>query len=135
MEKILWGEGFSVGVRDLDEQHKQIIIMVNTLIEMNDTKVDSEIISDTLTKMTRYATDHFNKEEQYMLEYNYPEYSLQKKQHQEFKRKTVDFCMETMIHNTTVPIAIFTYLKSWWTNHILKDDMKYKKFFNERGLK
>ncbi|TLD41992.1 MAG: Hemerythrin [Candidatus Jettenia ecosi] len=135
MEKILWGESFSVGVRDLDEQHKQIIMMVNTLIEMNDTKVDSEIISDTLTKMTRYATDHFNKEEQYMLQYSYPEYSLQKKQHQEFKRKTVDFCMETMIHNTEVPIAIFTYLKSWWTNHILKDDMKYKKFFNERGLK
>lgn len=135
MEKILWDESFSVGVRDLDEQHKQIIIMVNTLIDMNDTKVDSEIISDTLTKMTRYATDHFNKEEHYMLEYGYPEYSLQKKQHQEFKRKTVDFCMETMIHNTTVPIAIFTYLKSWWTNHILKDDMKYKKFFNERGLK
>lgn len=135
MEKILWDESFSVGVRNLDEQHKQIIMMVNTLIEMNNTNVDSEIISDTLTKMTRYTTDHFNKEEQYLLEYSYPEYSLQKKQHQEFKRKTADFCMETMAHNTAVPIAIFMYLKSWWMNHILKEDMKYKKFLNERGLK
>lgn len=135
MEKILWDKSFSVGVRELDEQHKQIIIMVNTLIEMNNTKVDSEIISDTLTKMTQYAIGHFEKEEQYMLEYGYPEYSFQRSQHQEFKRKTVNFCMETMVHNVTVPLEIFTYLRSWWTNHILKEDLKYEKFFNERGLK
>jgi hemerythrin len=135
MEKITWGENFSVGVRDLDAQHKQIVIMVNTLIEMNETKVDSEIISDTLTKMTQYAIEHFQKEEQYMLDYGYPEYSSQRKQHQEFKKKTVDFCMETMLHKTTVPTEIFTYLKLWWTNHILQEDMKYKKFFNDRGLR
>lgn len=58
-----------------------------------------------------------------------------KKQHQEFKKKTVDFCVETMVHKVTVPAEIFTYLKSWWTNHILKEDMKYKEFFNARGLR
>ena len=135
MEKIIWGEDFSVGVRVLDEQHKQIVTMVNTLIEMSNAKIGSEIISDTLTKMTLYAINHFSKEEEYMLEYNYPEYSIQKKQHSEFKRKTVDFCMETMAHKETVPAEIFMYLKSWWTNHILKEDMKYKKYFNERGLR
>ena len=135
MEKIIWGESFSVGVRDLDAQHKQIVIMVNTLIEMSDRKVDSEIISDTLTKMTQYAIDHFKKEEQYMLDYGYPEYSSQRKQHQEFKRKTVDFCMETMAHKVTIPTEIFSYLRLWWTNHILQEDMKYKEFFNERGLR
>lgn len=134
MEKIIWGENFSVGVRDLDEQHKQIVIIVNTLIDMNNAEVSSEIISDTLTKMTRYAMDHFEKEEQYMLDYEYPEYPSQKKQHQEFKKKTVNFCMETMVHEVTVPKEIITYLKAWWTNHILKEDMKYKEFFNERGL-
>lgn len=134
MEKIVWGENFSVGVRALDDQHKQIVTLVNTLIEMSDAKIDSEIISDTLTKMTQYAINHFSKEEEYMLEYGYPEYLTQKKQHSEFKRKTVDFCMETMARKETVPTEIFTYLKSWWTNHILKEDMKYKKFFNDRGL-
>lgn len=135
MEKIYWDESFSVGVRNLDKQHKQIIEMLNTLIEMNDAKVGSEIVSDTLTKMTLYSINHFRTEEQYMLDYNYPGYSLQKKQHQEFKRKTVDFCMGTLVHKTNIPIEIFSYLKSWWTNHILKEDMKYKEFFNERGVR
>ena len=135
MEKIIWGEGFSVGVRDLDAQHKQIVIMVNTLIEMSDRKVDSEIISDTLTKMTQYAIDHFKKEEHYMPEYGYTKYAAQRKQHQEFKRKTVNFYMETMAHKVTIPTEIFSYLRLWWTNHILQEDMKYKEFFNERGLR
>lgn len=135
MEKIIWDENFSVGVRDMDKQHQQIVIMVNTLIEMNDAEVASEIISDTLTKMTQYASDHFQKEEQYMLDYGYPEYPSQKKQHQEFKKKTVDFCMETLVHKVTIPAEIFTYLRLWWINHILKEDMKYKTFFNDRGLR
>ncbi|HHT9137041.1 MAG TPA: bacteriohemerythrin [Candidatus Wunengus sp. YC60] len=135
MEKIIWGENFSVGVRDLDAQHKQIVMLVNTLIEMSDTKVDSEIISDTLTKMTQYAMDHFQKEEQYMLDYGYPEYPAQRIQHQEFKKKTAGFSMETMLHKMTVPTEIFTYLKLWWINHILQEDMKYKNFFNDRGLR
>ena len=87
MEKILWGENFSVGVRVLDAQHKQIVIMVNTLIEMNEAKVDSEIISDTLTKMTQFAIDHLKTEEQYMLEYGYPEYSIQKNNTRNLKEK------------------------------------------------
>lgn len=135
MEKIMWGEDFSVGVRDLDEQHKRIVAVVNTLIGMIDTKVESEVISDTLTKMTQYASDHFKAEEQYMLDYGYPEYLSQKKQHQEFKKKTVDFCVGTMVHKATVPAEIFMYLKSWWTNHILQEDMKYKEFFHAKGLK
>lgn len=134
MEKIIWDEGFSVGVRELDEQHKRIVTIVNTLIDMNDTKVDSEIISDTLTKMNQYASDHFKTEEQYMLDYGYPEYLSQKKQHQEFKKKTVDFCVGTMVHNVAVPTEMFTYLKSWWTNHILQEDMKYKEFFRAKGV-
>ncbi|MGQ3685760.1 MAG: bacteriohemerythrin [Candidatus Loosdrechtia sp.] len=134
MEKILWDKSFSVGVRVLDEQHKQIVILINTLIEMSNVEVASEIISDTLTKMTRYALEHFKDEEHYMLEYGYPGFSLQKSQHQEFKKKTAGFCIDTMAYTETVPMEISEFLKSWWTNHILKEDMKYKEFFNEKGL-
>jgi hemerythrin len=134
MEKIVWDDSFSVGVEEMDEQHKQIIKMVNRMIELKEDKVDSEIVSDTLTKMTEYAGKHFEKEEKYMLEYNYPYYSEQKEQHKEFKKRTATFCMDAMAYKTNVPIEILTYLKDWWINHILKIDMKYKSFFNEKGL-
>ncbi len=134
MEKIIWNEIFSVGVRKIDEQHKELIKMINKLIETKDTNVDSEMISDILTKMTKYADYHFQAEEQYMIEYDYPDYSTHKEQHIEFKKKTVAFCMDVMAYKETIPTEILSYLKSWLTNHILNSDMKYKSFFNEKGL-
>jgi len=134
MEKIIWNESFSVGVRRIDEQHKELIKMLNKLIEKKDTKVDSETISDILGKMTKYANYHFETEEQYMIEYDYPDYSSHKEQHNEFRKKTVAFCVDTMAYKKTIPTEILSYLKNWLVNHILKSDMKYRAFFNEKGL-
>lgn len=134
MEKIIWNNSFSVGVRKLDEQHKKIIKILNKLIETKDSTVDSEIISDTLTEMTKYASEHFESEEKLMSEYNYPDYSLHKEQHKQFKEKTVKFCMDAMSYKATIPIEILTFLKEWWINHILESDMKYRTFFSQLGL-
>ena len=51
MEKVIWDETFSVGVEVLDEQHKKLFKMLNTMIEAENTSVNSEIISTVLTEM------------------------------------------------------------------------------------
>ena len=43
MKKIVWDKSFSVGVKEMDEQHKQIIMMVNRLIELNGEKVVGKV--------------------------------------------------------------------------------------------
>jgi hemerythrin len=135
MEKIIWNENFSVGVREMDEQHKRLIGIINELIETDNTTVDSETIFDILTKMTNYALSHFEEEEQYMIKYNYPDYSIHKDQHSKFKDQLITFCKDTKVHKESIPTEIFSYLKTWFTNHILETDMAYKPFFNEKWLR
>lgn len=135
MEKIVWDEGFSVGVSEMDRQHRRIIDLINSLIEKQDIEVDSEIISDILAKMLEYAHEHFRREEQYMLESGYPDYSRQREEHNEFRKRTPSFSIDVIRGKATIPKDILIYLKEWWVNHILNADMKYKDFFNERGLK
>jgi hypothetical protein len=56
MEPVQWSEKFSVGVRELDQQHQQLIKLLNILISAQGTiSTHSETISDTLMAMTRYA--------------------------------------------------------------------------------
>jgi hemerythrin len=135
MEKIVWDESYSVNVKVLDEQHQKLIEIVNKLIEDSEATVSSEIISDTLTEMTKYTHYHFSDEEQYMIKYGYPEYESHKKEHNNFKRKAAEFCLDTMRHKTTIPIEMLVYLRDWWLNHISKSDMKYGAFFKKKDIK
>lgn len=135
MEKIRWDDSFSVGVKKLDEQHRQIIRIINKLIDTTNVSVDSELISDTLTEMRQYASDHFETEEHMMMEYKYPDYKSNKDHHIEFRKRTAGFSMDSIRYKKTVPIEVLTYLKEWWVDHILKIDMKYKAFFVDRGVK
>ena len=88
MEPVPWSEKFSVGVRELDQQHQQLIKMLNLLIStQGTTNTHSETISDILTEMTRYAQTHFKTEERLMEAYGYPGLEDQKLQHRDFRKK------------------------------------------------
>ena len=134
MEQITWTEDFSVGVKRLDEQHKQLIKMLNRLISEPYSSTKSEMVSDLLSDMTNYAQTHFKAEEELMRQHNYPHLEEHVDQHRAFKKKTVDFCSATMINVGNVPEALLHYLSNWLVEHILSSDRAYKPFFREQGI-
>lgn len=134
MDEIIWNESFSVGVQELDNQHKKLIKILNKLIKMANAEVFSETVSDTLTEMTKYAAIHFETEEKLMKKFNYPDFDAHKEQHKAFQKKTVGFCMYAMAYKSSVPTDILTFLMTWLVNHILVSDMKYKDFFRDQEL-
>ena len=134
MKKIYWNENFSVGISKIDEQHKKIIKMINSLIEIYISEIFTEKISDILNEMSQYALKHFETEEQLMKEHNYPDYTPHAIEHQEFKMKTVRLSADTIKHKELVPAETLIYLKEWWINHILSTDMKFKSFFKSKGI-
>jgi hemerythrin len=134
MEKIIWHDGFSVGVAKLDSQHRKLVDMINNMIENPLAETRSETIGDILTEMTNYAIHHFKTEEELLSIHNYPRIDAQKQMHKEFRIKTVAFCFQTTAGIETVPENVFNFLRDWLVNHILEEDMKYSEFFNEKGV-
>ena len=135
MEPVQWTEKFSVGVRELDQQHQQLVKLLNRLILAQGTiTTHSQTISDILMEMTRYAQTHFTTEERLMEAYGYPGLEDQKLQHCDFRKKTVDFYAATTQGFEQVPEAMLEYLVNWLIHHILEDDMAYRSFFKEKGI-
>lgn len=134
MDKIEWSDSFSVGVKMFDDQHKIIIGLINKLIDTPDIDANSAIITALLTEMIQYATTHFDDEERIMREHDYPDYNDQRIQHGGFIEKTAEFCSDGRLQVESIPQSILIYLRQWWIDHILKDDMAYKSFFKDKEL-
>jgi hemerythrin len=136
METIRWSDKYSVGVKKLDEQHKQIIGMLNRLVSTPEAKdARSETITDILTTMTRYALEHFKTEEKLMKAHGYPDLEEHREEHVAYRRKAIDFSTASSLGVESVPQILLTFLFEWWTHHILIEDMKYKAFFAEKGVR
>ena len=136
METIRWSDKYSVGVKKLDEQHQQIIGMLNRLVSAPEAKdAGSETITDILTTMTRYALEHFKTEEKLMQAHGYPDLEEHREEHVAYRRKAIDFSTASSLGVEATPQILVTFLFEWWTHHILIEDMKYKAFFAEKGVR
>ena len=126
METIEWKDEYSVGVEILDQQHKQLIKMLNTLILAAADKDKSKLVIETLAKMKKYARIHFKTEERYLQTHDYADFEGHERQHREFEEKTAHLLKATRLPVDHLPEAVLVYLKYWWLSHILVEDMKYK---------
>lgn len=134
METIKWSDALSVGVAEMDKQHQKLVTMINRLIEEQKVLTDPSTIADLLTGMTDYAEEHFRSEEYLMSEYGYDEKDLQAYQHRDFIETTKGFYAASDVGANILSKALLDYLRNWLIRHILEEDMKYKDFFNGKGV-
>ena len=135
MEPIEWTDSFSVGVALLDEQHRRLIDMLNKMIKDPAADTRSETVADVLTDMTRYAQEHFKAEEELMNEHGYPRLDEHKEQHLGFQEKVARLCFATVKGQASVPQELMEYLQKWLIHHILQEDMAFKPFFEQKGVR
>ena len=135
MKKIVWKDEFSVGVETLDRQHKQIIEIINSLIDKPSIFFRSQNVSSALMDLTNYVSEHFLLEEHLLQENGYPILLEHSKKHTIYSERITGFCKESLDGKSEVPDELMAFLTDWWTNHILHEDMKYKAFFEEKGVK
>jgi hemerythrin len=132
MEKIIWDESFSVGVEVLDHQHKQIVGIINRLIDEPKEGFARDEVARILDDLTKFVHYHFKMEEQLLAEHGYPDLKTQQEEHKDFRVELADLCMESMKNYSIIPINALLYLKEWWIDHILVKDMNYRPFLTGR---
>lgn len=129
---INWNDSYSVSNAEMDTQHKRIIDIINKLfISFKEGKAES-ILNDILNEMIEYANFHLNSEEKLLYKYDYPQKEEHEKKHQSFRDKIKDFKKALSTGSKDTHYQIIEYLKNWWANHILIEDMKYANFLSNK---
>jgi len=134
MEEIIWTEQFSVGVAKIDQQHKQLIAMINKLIGDPHAATRSETVTEVLGEMTDYASMHFADEEKILTEHGYPGLSQHIKEHRTLQEDTAKFCTAASVQLDRIPEMLLEHLSQWLVHHILEVDMAYRPFLQALAI-
>ena len=126
MPKIVWEEKFSVGVKEIDEQHKKWISIIN---DLHDSLISGqgfdEITGKSLKAMADYAAYHFAFEEDHMKSIGYPDLEEHRKIHRNFMERIHQYQQDDESGKIVLNTEIMKVLMDWLTNHILTIDQKY----------
>ncbi|WP_163339581.1 bacteriohemerythrin [Desulfopila sp. IMCC35008] len=124
MEIIKWRESYNIGIESMDLQHKLIIELINKLYNMIRQEESSTMIAEILEEMKIYAEEHFREEESLLETHKYPALSEHRDQHQVYREKLQDL----LINNDEAIMDTYTFLRKWWTEHIMNEDKQYSEF-------
>lgn len=137
MSLLEWTECMSVGVPELDADHKGLIKVINQLEASVKDPNRRDVVRQCLYALLRYAEIHFKREERVMAACDFPRVEHHKSEHQDFAERIRDLARrfddepdETV---ATVSEQLLDFLKDWFHDHVLIEDMAYRPYVKGRA--
>ena len=129
-----WTDELSVGMREIDEQHKKLISIINQLHGAMLANRGRELQKEIIYQMVDYAVNHFALEEKLMLSSNFPGYQAHQLEHWQFAAEAAELKGRADRDELILSLEILSLLKDWLQNHIIGTDMKYVGHFRAHGI-
>ena len=135
MSLIDWDEKLSVGIDEIDAQHKKWIAIINELhnsIMEGDSLASLEKI---VKEVEEYTFFHFREEEKLLEKVNYPELSRHSRVHFSFRQEIIRVKSAILSGEVVLRTQVMSVLKNWLLDHIMKEDMQYADFIRKNNKK
>ena len=124
MKDLVWDHILSVGVKEIDEDHRKLVNLFNILnhaVAQGDAPEYLEAVLEELISCTAW---HFNHEERLMLKYGYEDMAEHKMEHQELIKSARELQQKILQAGKLVANEDIEFLERWLTEHILTADMR-----------
>jgi hemerythrin len=132
-ELVKWSSTFSVGVKLIDDQHKELLSLTNDLFNhcIGDEASEQKYFKKIIGRAVNYVKVHFATEEKIMLATKFKGYWNHKMEHDAFVLYVVEQIkmFESGKHFTL--LAFTRYLKEWILTHIAVSDKQYFEHFKQ----
>jgi hemerythrin len=132
-----WDSSLETGHELIDNQHKQLVSMVNNLLDACRSGKGSQEIAKTMDFLTGYTIKHFMDEEKIQIKYNYPDYLVHKRYHDEFKVMVGDLTRRLIREGPTEEFIneVSFRIGDWLLNHIKGDDFRMAAYIKAQDIR
>jgi len=135
MVLIKWNEIYAVNIKEIDNQHKKLIELINQMYAAMRAGNGKEALNTVLSELVDYTVYHFETEERIFLQYGYSEYEAHKVIHDNLTRRTKKLKNQLDSGNNLITIDVMLFLSNWLNVHILEVDKKYAPYLHNMGVK
>ena len=122
MKDLDWDYVMSVGVDEIDDDHKRLVALFNILNHSVNTEEDPAYLAAVLEELINCTVWHFSHEERLMLKYQYDEYAEHKTEHRELIESVEKLKGKILQAGTSISEDDLLFLERWLTEHILTFD-------------
>jgi hemerythrin len=136
MPLIEWSDEYSVGLDMFDNEHKKLVTIINDLHDSFERGIDRSVAERALDGLVEYTILHFQHEELYFEDWNYPDKAAHRIAHQELRAQVLEY-RATMLSKGGIEMALelIVFLRYWLLGHILSEDKKFCHFLRDKGLR
>lgn len=127
---IEWNDNLKSGIQIIDEQHQELIVMLNRFGRF---RCGKDCFNEAFAELEDFANTHFKEEEDLMASLNYPKYKEHKTCHDEFVETLKNFKEKIKNHKNTHEFGeeIIELGENWITNHYSNEDIELVKYIKE----
>ncbi|HYD29511.1 MAG TPA: bacteriohemerythrin [Azospirillaceae bacterium] len=135
MPSITWTEEFSVGVALMDQEHQELLRLLNEFADAVKAGRAKGLLSSTLDRLAEYTAGHLSREEKLLHEHGYPDLFAHRQQHRDLMRQLGDLQGRLQRGATmSLSLDLLSFLVTWLTDHIQNSDREYGKYLRGVGV-
>lgn len=126
-KNIEWKKEWNVGIPELDEQHKKLVEIINSLNTF-EARQNPQVFAVILSELTDFVKEHHQTEESIMREYDYPELNKHMKEHCSLVLLISRFNLRYCRRVPTEAHTVLEIVQAWFINHELAEDKVWRDF-------
>jgi hemerythrin-like metal-binding protein len=126
-----WKDEYSVGITEIDDQHKGVIEQITVINAAIDNREGWSDVFFKLEKLRDHARFHFALEESLMRMHDYPKQAEHAELHKHFLEKLDQLQMTTLSRQVTM--NTINYVSNWYTEHMKTQDKEFVRYIIDSG--
>jgi hemerythrin len=131
VKDLVWDNGLSVQVEEIDDDHRRLVSLFNILAHSVMEGDGKDYIAAVLEELISCTVWHFRHEERLMLKYGYEGLAEHKAEHQELIENVKALQQKFLQGGMTVSAEDIEFLEHWLTEHIFVADMEMGSYLAE----
>lgn len=124
MDLMIWDARIQLGIREIDDQHKMLVDMINEIYMIMKQGNGLEAMASVIEELASYTAEHFRFEEGLLERAKYPDIKRHKEIHVSVVNKVLAY--QNQLKNGNLDVnELMSFVSDWLSRHIKAEDRQY----------